>query len=773
MFRREPPTNGIPGFLCSKARLLNCDPRDTEALKACADRFEITWDEEFDYLVFNGVFNLMQQGCWPANIKAQGIDFDDMIWLPVINNLRPFAFFDLVVGDEIQDWSPAQTELVMKFLGRRGRFVGLGDDLQAIYAFTGADSDSMGKIIERTQAEVLSLPICYRCDEAIIEVAQFWAPDIQARPGAGKGTVEVVEEDDAADTVQAGDLVLGRKNKTLIKWLFRFIRAGKPAVIKGRPELTDSFVDTAKALERFDRRNAWDHDHSETVAQRYIRQERRKILGLNRNDTEDPAIETLIDRVSSTQLLIQHTRATSLSAFERAITSLFDTSKDDSTSAGLITLSSAHRAKGLGCRRVFILKPEDFPMVRREREEGEFESYEAYERYLASYSAPEAIKAREEAAQQEANLMYVAVTRAKQYLGFIGGWGGFSDAVSGTSWYATQQALEKARTTGTASFKDIHNAMNSMLGMAKANEWSLARIGDASDQILDDFGWTMADYQEQLEMIVGPEAAAKAAAVGEDVAGMMSNAGLGEDEIHWTEGGIEGRPRVEEPELPDPEDAFLEGITDERLDQIEALWTAGKAVEAGHMLGFWHSDTTTSPSRMREFMRHWYEMPGKGSVQWALEFDHAVTEGREDMDAAQDQADFDEANRDDDLKAAEARWEAEKAEKAATDAATPAGWRTEAHNDWDHHGLFDVEANRTYIVRHKPGAVVGMPLARLEVHEGDVPLDPTKSSAATLRAEGTIRLSQGRALVATFGDEAALGSARTIVKDAPLRTAAA
>jgi len=65
--------------------------------------------------------------------KSQ-IDFDDMIYAPVMEGLRMFQN-DWVLLDEAQDTNPARRALARMMLKPRGRLVAVGDEWQAIYGF--------------------------------------------------------------------------------------------------------------------------------------------------------------------------------------------------------------------------------------------------------------------------------------------------------------------------------------------------------------------------------------------------------------------------------------------------------------------------------------------------------------------------------------------------------------------------------------------------------------------------------------------------------------
>ena len=67
--------------------------------------------------------------------KAQTniIDFDDMIWLPLVNNY-PFPKYDVLFVDEAQDFNEAQREMLSRCVNN-GRFVIVGDKIERFMDF--------------------------------------------------------------------------------------------------------------------------------------------------------------------------------------------------------------------------------------------------------------------------------------------------------------------------------------------------------------------------------------------------------------------------------------------------------------------------------------------------------------------------------------------------------------------------------------------------------------------------------------------------------------
>src|SRR5580765_4726016 len=90
------------------------------------------------------------------------IDFDDMIYLPLLYKVR-FWQFDVVMVDEAQDTNATRRMAVKAMLKRGGRLIAVGDRHQAIYGFTGADADALDLIAKEHNCVNLPLTVSYRC----------------------------------------------------------------------------------------------------------------------------------------------------------------------------------------------------------------------------------------------------------------------------------------------------------------------------------------------------------------------------------------------------------------------------------------------------------------------------------------------------------------------------------------------------------------------------------------------------------------------------------
>lgn len=177
------------------------------------------------------------------------ISYDDQIYMPTLYGGN-FPKFPLIMVDEAQDLSPLNHIQVKKCLTPRdGRLVICGDPKQAIYAFRGADSQSMGKLRALRPAESwqdLPLTLTFRCPKVVVRRQQSHAPGFTAGPNNATGTfVDLVFETDnrkwdlgrlraLASWGEEQIAMLCRNNAPIMKMAFTLIRDGIGPVILGR-----------------------------------------------------------------------------------------------------------------------------------------------------------------------------------------------------------------------------------------------------------------------------------------------------------------------------------------------------------------------------------------------------------------------------------------------------------------------------------------------------------------------------------------------------------
>ncbi len=306
------------------------------------------------------------------------IDYDDMIYAPVAHKLRMFQN-DWVLIDEAQDTNPARRALARMMLKPNGRLVAVGDSKQAIYGFTGADSNALDLIAEQFRCARLPLTVIYRCPKAVVAYAHQWVSHIQAHETAPEGEVRPAHtEKDVpwynVEVLSAKDAILCRYTRPLVGTAFALLRKGHACRIEGR--------DIGKQLVQLIRR--WKSRNFDQLTEKmdaWVEKEKVKA-----EETRKPArLEAAQDRVETVKVFIERCRAENqhgIGDLIRQVEALFGDDVKNVT-----VLSTIHKAKGREWPRVFWIQT---PPSGRKMKEWEIET-EICCNYVAATRAQEAL----------------------------------------------------------------------------------------------------------------------------------------------------------------------------------------------------------------------------------------------------------------------------------------------------------------------------------------------------------------------------------------------
>ena len=329
-----------------------------------------------------GLFRVSMQRC------REVVDFDDMIFAPIVFD-APCWRHDWVLIDEAQDTNPARRMLALKMLAHGGRMILVGDPHQAVYGFTGADSDAMDLMADRfVDVTCLPLNFTFRCPQAVVAEANHYVADLEAHPDNPEGEVRsITEAEFKREELALSDAILCRNTAPLVELAFNLIRNGIGCRVEGR-DIGKSLVamtkrwKTAKTLDKL-------ADRLHTYRSREIAKAMEKGSGQQAQQVEDRC-DTLLVMIDAVQASPNY--RSSIAGLREYIEALFVTTKPGEV-PDVVVLSTIHKSKGREWERVFILG--------------------------ANRYQPSPYAKKEWMRMQEANLSYVAITRAQSELVFI------------------------------------------------------------------------------------------------------------------------------------------------------------------------------------------------------------------------------------------------------------------------------------------------------------------------------------------------------------------
>lgn len=301
------------------------------------------------------------------------IDFDDMLYLPLVWRLRLWMN-DWVFIDEAQDTNPVRRAIAKLALKPGGRLVAVGDPKQAIYGFTGASTDAMDLIQHEFNCVELPLTVSYRCPKLIAERVKPIVPYFEVPENAVEGEVRECKIAEAVQVLDAHDAIVCRQTAPLIALAFHLIAQNIGCTVLGRDIAAGliSLIEKQKAK------------GIENLIDKLEAFREREVARFTAKGEENKA-EAINDRVMCIMTVIANLAETTRTV-PALIAKLQGMFTDEN---GVLSLATVHKVKGREYQRVAILSPELMPS-KWARQDWQHE--------------------------QEMNLIYVANTRSKHTL---------------------------------------------------------------------------------------------------------------------------------------------------------------------------------------------------------------------------------------------------------------------------------------------------------------------------------------------------------------------
>jgi superfamily I DNA/RNA helicase len=379
------------------------------------------------------IMQMTMPGGLPRNDELHNVrDQDDTLWYAALNadNIRwnPNGY-KVVLMDEVQDFNECQLIMAQKLKEAGCRVIGVGDPHQAMYGFRGANAkafDKLKDIIGSGQSQ--NLPINFRSGGNIIDWVKnnTHVSNLQAAPHLlGKGQVfadggtnppikyndfinNITDEFTKNRKLSEPTAIIARTNAPLGHAALNFLKNNVDFQIIGK-DLSRNLVDLIKRVtkskpEYVDIRNfghdltsfindledKWSNKISKSDELKDLREFSQVLLSvldyLRQKDYKEDERSRQLKTAKDFQIYL-----------ERKLGGLDPDNESDAAKLKsqdprkIVTLTTAHKSKGLEWDKVFLMKPSEYNPERP------------------------SVKT-EEQAQQEMNAWYVAATRGRNTL---------------------------------------------------------------------------------------------------------------------------------------------------------------------------------------------------------------------------------------------------------------------------------------------------------------------------------------------------------------------
>lgn len=370
-------------------------PLMSDTLDNWRDIADVAWIgvESFEFLYD------MAREVWARGIelveKSGIISFDDQVYYSACI-AGVFPQFPVIFVDESQDLSPLNHAMLGKAIRPDGRLVVVGDPKQAIYAFRGADGQSM-RNLRRLRPEASwtdrGLLTTFRCPKLVVARQQGHAPGYKAWHTNAEGRVARLAPGHSGVTLdegwkwahvqalyphpQASVMVICRNNGPLLSLAFKLIRQQVGVYMLGR--------EMGKGLIALSRKICPEDGTARDLCAGKIQDWMDSESDLARANKHEERVAGITDR-GECLLAVVDSGCANAGELRQMLSRLF------AREAGQVILSSGHKAKGLEADLVLHLDPWRIP---------------------SKHAKAAAAEGDKRQLEQENNIRYVIETRTK------------------------------------------------------------------------------------------------------------------------------------------------------------------------------------------------------------------------------------------------------------------------------------------------------------------------------------------------------------------------
>lgn len=276
------------------------------------------------------------------------IDYDDQIYLSSLFG-GVFPTYRLCLLDEAQDFSTLNIRQINR--SAEDRIIALGDRYQSIFAFRGADANSIDSLrLLRPDWIDCTLSVSFRCPRAVVRRRNAFLPNFKAALGNPEGSVtEFKSEWYWHQIPRSGSVaILSRNNAPLIEMSLKLRALGISCHILG--------IDGSKTLLSL-AKSLLSHSKSgvEMLETLKFWQETQSLAAKEKNDFK--SLDSISDKAESLANVISNSSCENLREVLSAIKEAF------SAESGSVVLATPHRAKGLEYDAVVHLDPWRIPSI--------------------------------------------------------------------------------------------------------------------------------------------------------------------------------------------------------------------------------------------------------------------------------------------------------------------------------------------------------------------------------------------------------------------------
>lgn len=320
------------------------------------------------------------------------LTYTDMVWYPVLLGFDAHAWKNSVIMlDESQDVSELYMKTILMHSYKNSQILAVGDAQQTVHSWNGIPLNRFSVIRDELKAKQIRFHKTYRLPSTVVDLLYSLnlTDDIETESNR-EGSVSEKTIDYLLNNAKPGDMVLSRfhasqRGESLLSVGLALLQRGIPIrYVRYNPmDNIEAFVKFCKA------------EHRGTSVQMCLPLWESHLIDIvisrgNKAQDIDKRILHAKERALSVKIHLDLYKGHNQADFLAFTKNIYNRNNADSA----VILSSAHASKGLESKNVYIVNPEQFMLTR------------------PSSTADDYVA--------EANVMFVALTRTKDNLYFIG-----------------------------------------------------------------------------------------------------------------------------------------------------------------------------------------------------------------------------------------------------------------------------------------------------------------------------------------------------------------
>lgn len=272
------------------------------------------------------------------------VDFEDQIWVPVRMGLIPQYRYECVFIDEVQDLTHSKRKLAGVFLEPGGKVFAAGDRFQAIQGWAGAASNSFDLVKQEFACDEMRLTQSFRFGPKIAELSKSIVPDLQ---GVGKTDDIIRREPKLPQRFPDSSIaIISRFNYPLIALAIEYFKRNTPVRLK-KTDLLEDMGKKAFAISKID---GFEWSRFRHFALAYVD---IKAKWAAEHNVKTSYIAKVKETIDCLIMAYERLEPRDLKDFQTKLEAVFKTNDGP-------LLITAHSAKGMQFKTVYLLQPETF-----------------------------------------------------------------------------------------------------------------------------------------------------------------------------------------------------------------------------------------------------------------------------------------------------------------------------------------------------------------------------------------------------------------------------